>query len=349
MPLPFGTLTRIKGAANVIKFLYAGDKHFRGTNPRSRTDDYKAALFAKIREIFELAKKHQVDAILCPGDTFDTHEVAISVLLEVADLYNESPVPIYTTAGNHDIPGYNISAYHRTSLHLLERLVPHLHVTNDPSKPTVFEKTGVRVQLTFTPYTGKMDVDGYGYSPEVDVGPDYFKIHVAHGMLLDHVPPFDKYTLVQDVQTTADLVLCGHDHTGFGVFYRRDGKVFVNNGAVPRMAASVEEMQRQITAALITVTPSTKAYTGGCLQPIQLLPLESAKPGQEVLDRSQIEANKARQYAMEQFAALIDTGSGEALLDVNAIVEQIAANENLAPEIVRLALEKIDAAREKVV
>ena len=183
-----------------MKFLYFGDPHIRGTNPRNRKDNYKEALIAKFREIFALAKYKGVTAIIQPGDTFDRPEVTTSVLLEFAKVLKESPVPIYTTAGNHDIYGYNLATYERTSLRVLELIVPRLTVINDPGQAHMFHQDGNHVQLTFTPYSDQIDKAGYGYSPEATEDYESTKIHVAHGMLLDHDPPFDRYTKVQDVK-----------------------------------------------------------------------------------------------------------------------------------------------------
>lgn len=323
------------------KFLWTGDWHLRGTSPRNRKDDYAESVKQKLREIFELAQEQQVTSILAAGDTWDRPEVSTGVLLDFADVLTECPVPIYTTAGNHDIYGYNLSTYRRTSLALLERLVPNFHVINDPAQAVMFKDAAV--QITFTPYSGYIDRDGYGYSPEgIAAETDgLFKIHVAHGMLLDHEPPFDRFTLVQEVATKADLVLTGHDHIGYGLFKRKDGKTFLNCGSLTRLSASVSEIERTIQIALITVE--------GAKCDVKLIPLKSAKPGAEVLDRSHIEAEQKRQYAMESFSTLIETGTGEkVLVDIESIVEAIAKREQLAPEIVTLALNKINEQRVNV-
>ena len=318
-----------------VKLLYFGDPHFGGNNPRSRTDDYKEATKAKIREIFQLAKDHQVNAIIEPGDTWDRPDTSISVLLEFADLLAESPVPIYTTAGNHDLFSYNLETYWRTSLHLLERLVPQFHVINDPAQPVYFGRHD-DVQVTFTPYTGKMDRDGYGYSPENNNDHSY-KIHVSHGMLLDHNPThFDRYTYIGDVQTTANLVLTGHDHMGYGIYRRSDGVTFANIGSLTRLSASAGEIERPIQVLLFTWESPFEHVK------LEEIPLKCARPGNEVLDRSKIEAEQERQYHMEQFSALIQTTNGErVLLDVDQIVETIAQQEGLPPGVAKLALEKI--------
>lgn len=322
----------------VVKLLEVGDIHARGTSPRNRLDDYTLALKRKMQEVFKLAQVHQVDAIICPGDVFDSYQVSIAVLLDFVSLFRQSPVPIFTTAGNHDLPSYNLETYYRTSLHLLEMLVPQLRVINDPSEAVVIKDL---VQLTFTPYSGKMDVAGYGYSPEGEAAErsDLFKIHVSHGMLLDHTPPFDRYTLVQEVETEADVVFCGHDHTGFGIFHRQDGRTFVNLGSLTRLSASVTEMERPIQAALITVDPEN--YEKGF--DLEAITLESAQPGSQILDRSGLEAEQKRQYAMEQFSALIQGNDGEAVaVNVEQMVEMIAKRESIAPEVVALALAKIE-------
>ena len=333
----------------MIRFIYTGDWHRRGTNPRNRIDDFVAAFNLKLYEIFDLAKKWDVSGIIIPGDVLDRPEVSIAVLLEFVEVLKKSPVQIFTAVGNHDIYGYNLSTYNRSSLKLLDMLVPQFHVVSDPQDVKVFtDGYNTAVEMTFTPYSAKMDLNGYGYDPEfndgsipIDKYSKGYKIHVAHGMLLDHKPPFDRYTLIQDVQTTADMVLTGHDHTGYGVYRRADGKVFCNPGALMRLSASVVEIERPIQVALITVDGTDAG--------IELLPLTSAKPGDDVLDRSKIEAEKQRAYAMETFSALVEKKTGDrVLMDVNQIVEEIAKLEGAAPHIVKAALEVIDQQREKV-
>ncbi|MEK4879366.1 metallophosphoesterase family protein [Paenibacillus sp. FSL R5-0908] len=329
----------------MIRFIFGGDPHARGTNPRNRKDDYKAALEAKLLETFKLCRDHDAAALILAGDTFDLPDVANSVINDLADLLEECPVPIYTTAGNHDIPGYNIQAYRNTSLRMLERIVPRFHVINDDAP--IYFGTDNEVMLTFTPYCGQMDVDGWGYSPEVFKEDEHrYKVHVSHGMLLDHTPPFDKFTLVQEVKTEADMVLTGHDHTGYGVYRRGDGKVFCNPGSLTRLSASQSELSRTIQVALIEIKPKEGSRTGKMYGEIKLLPLQCAAPGEEVLDRSKIEADQKRQYAMESFAALVQTSTGErVLLDIPTIVDTIAEQNNIPAAVRDLALAKIEEVR----
>ena len=329
----------------MIRLLYTADWHMRGSNPRNRTDDYKEALKAKLLECFQLAKKWEVEAILTPGDIWDSFVVSIGTLLEFADFINEHShgIPIITTFGQHDVQGYNAASLYRTSLALLERLVPNIKIYTSPDQVAylIGDKGVPEVAVTFTPYSRKMDLNGYGYSPEADILQNLPSIHVAHGTLLDHEPPFEKFTLVEDVVTTADLVLTGDYHPGYGLIKRPDGKVFYNPGSLTRTKASEAEIAREIAVGLITVD--------GRDIDVKTLKLLSAKPGDEVLDRSRIEAEKERAYAMDTFSALMQTKTGGVvLLDINSIVEAIATQEATAPHIVKAALELIDAQRENV-
>ena len=136
------------------------------------------------------------------------------------------------------------------------------------------------------------------------------------------------------------MVLCGHDHTGFGIYNRSDGKVFANIGSITRLSASEAEINRPIQVLLIDV--KSPGVFG-----LERIPLQSAKPGEEVLDRSRIEAEKKRAYAMEEFASLIQTETGEdVLVDINTIVESIAKTESINSDVVEIALTKIAEAKE---
>jgi exonuclease SbcD len=320
-----------------MKIIFTGDWHIRGNNPRYRTDNYREALKAKLQEIFQLAEEHGAWAIVTPGDTFDRPEVSIAVLLEFAELLSTSPVQILTTIGNHDVYGYNLETYQRTSLKLMELLVRQFRVLRSTTDAILLPPAKLN-QLTFSPYSSQMDKDGYGYSPECDWG-GLIKIVVAHGMMLDHRPPFDRYTLLEEAKTTAQLVLTGHCHIGYGIYRRSDGVTFVNPGALTRIAASVSEIERPIRVALIEINKDETID-------VQLIPLKSAKPGTEVLDRSEIEEENQRQYAMDEFSALIQSNTGEKiLLNINDIIETIAAQEKIDEQVVARALAEIATQR----
>lgn len=330
-----------------MKLLFTGDWHLRGNNPRNRIDDYPTAAVEKLREVFKIATANDADFILMPGDVWDRPEVSIAVLLSFAAVLKASPVPVYATIGNHDIYGYNTTSYSRSSLKLLEMLVDQFHVITDATAVNLSTLAGqggkYSVYLTATPYSRLMDIDGYGYGPDEPTGENTVNVHIAHGMLLDHKPPFDRYSDLYKVPTTADIVLTGHDHLGYGIYNRADGVTFCNPGSLLRISASVNEIERPIQVALVSINTITASRT------LEFIPLSCAKPGDEVLDRSTIAEAKERQYAMEAFSTLIQghTG-GKVLMDVNQIIETIAAEEHVDADVVKAALAVIDQQREAV-
>jgi len=333
----------------MIKLLYAVDPHVRGTNPRNRIDDYKAACFAKLREIFAKAAQYEAKGIIFSGDFLDAPEVSNQVLLEIADLLFESPCLMFDTIGNHNIYGYNLDTFKRSSLRVLSRLCPKYVIQYDPTVALPFDdKAGTTALLSFTPYSNRMDVNGYGYSPEYDPGEVFkgggfenaVKIHVAHGFLLDHTPPFQGFTLIKEAVTTANIVLTGHDHIGYGVYKRADGVTFCNPGGITRLAASVDEMERPIRIALITIDNGKTT--------IDLLPLETAKPGSEVLDRTAIEAAKQRIESMEQFTTLLKSVERYYHRSPLEILADVAKEDKIPDFIVSEAVSLIEAAQMKV-
>ncbi|MEN6565900.1 MAG: metallophosphoesterase [Veillonellales bacterium] len=323
-----------------MKFLFIGDIHIRGNNPRNRLDDYKEACKTKLRECFKIAVENKVTAILQSGDIFHSPEVSIATLLDFVEVFKECPVPIYCTVGNHDVFGYNLETYGRTSLQLLQLLVQNFNVAAGNARDTVIGdgKSKTDVWVSFQPYTSQVDTNGFGYMSSV--GSFEPVIHMVHGMLLDHNLPYEaKYTNLYNVETDADIILSGHDHIGYGVIKRHDGKLFCNPGALMRINASTAEISRPIQVALINTEKMD----------IQLIPLKCAKPGEEVLDRSQIEENDARQYAMEEFSALIKTDTGTAVLNIPDIVEQIAKQEQLTKNVVDKAIELLGGVKSEKV
>lgn len=318
----------------MINFLSVGDLHLRGKNPRNRTDDYKEAAKLKLRECFAIARAKKCQAIILTGDIWDSYEVAISVLIEFVEVFKESPVRIITTPGNHDLRSYNLATYHSTSLYLLELLVPQLEVILDPSDIRVFDN----VVVSFQPFSSEVDKYGFGYDMTDDAIASYpqaFKIKVTHGYCMKKEPIWGEFTLIEDCVTRADLVINGHDHKGHGVYHRRDGKIFCNTGSLLRAQATTHNMEKIVQVAVHTIDGDNQ-YTS------EIVDITSARPGDEVLDRSRIEAENMRREAMDSFKLLIQASTGErAIIDVDQVIKEIADKKGFAPEVVAIALEKI--------
>jgi len=297
-----------------VKILFFTDTHIKGSTPKNRKDDFPSTLKNKFNEISELIEKYDVDFVLHGGDWFDRPDTSPSTVRDFAILLQAFGRPIYTTVGNHDIYGHNPSTVGRTMLGLLEgigifKLLGHGDVCT-------LEKDGVKVQLTAQPYN--YDIDGENFRqyyvvkklPDVD-----FAINMIHGMLLDK--PFLKgvpHVLLKDIEDTeADITLAGHYHSGFGI--KKIGqKYFVNPGSLARISNTVGELTRKPKVVLITLQSTID------IREIELL---SAPPGDEVLDRSELEDSYERTQKLYTFYSTISSTTNFKKVDLNAIIEEI--------------------------
>lgn len=332
-----------------MKILFCGDWHYRGTNPRARVDDYRETLKGKLQQVFQLAKSYGVRFIVTPGDTFDRPDVSVAMVLDLARfLWHEAPVPIITTAGNHDLFGHNPESYGRTSLAIIAAIMRQdrfrviMHPSGEAEAGAFREIVGRgndrRIyRFSAIPFSPQVDRGGFGYCPGAPAIDGETLVHISHGMLMDHVPPWDKFTLVDDVKTEADIVLAGHDHLGFGVIKRRDGKIFVNPGGLIRISASVAEMNRPIRVAVIDL--DTKE--------VKLVPL-NVQPGDRVLDRTSLEHQAAISETMRGFTEVLDQSTELRLLDLTEIIERLTKAESLPDHVRDEALARLAKVRERL-
>ena len=323
----------------MAKFIVTGDWHFRGVNPRARVDNFKESLIRKIHDVYALARKHQADAIIVPGDLFDSPGTAWGTAAELAVLLKAAPCPVLTIPGNHDLWAGNPGSKHRTPYGFLAAL----GIINDLSSNGYVDSHIYPTLVTGHGFTIETDTaNGKGqFTPSGEYTQSYFHIHVVHSMLMDQSPGFDmRHTLISQVETTAQVIISGHEHIGFGIKRRDDGVLFINPGALARLSAHHAEIERQIHVALLTVE-NGKADA-------ELIPIKAALPGHEVLSREHLEAEASRNEMLERFLALLSSEGESKFLEVREIIEDISLRENIPAEVKADALRRIGAAREEL-
>ncbi|HHW26229.1 MAG TPA: hypothetical protein GXX23_02685 [Firmicutes bacterium] len=250
-----------------MKLLITGDWHYRSQNPVARLDDFQATLNAKLHEVGQIAYDYDVEAIIVPGDIFDSPNPAYSTLTALERIIKDNGRQVWAVPGNHDEHAHSLESLDRTAY-------GHLAAT------------GMIRDLAMRPVvTGIVTVTGTGFSTTTDTDvSDYLtkntsnatqgcvRIHVAHGMLLERSPGFElKHTLLEDVAKhprCPDILVCGHEHLGFGVkrLPRAAGGevVFINPGAVVRLSAHPGEMERTVQVCLLEVYPGTLPECHSC-------------------------------------------------------------------------------------
>jgi DNA repair protein SbcD/Mre11 len=82
-----------------LKFVITGDLHYRSENPRSRKDIYESVMLSKLLEVFQLAQEHGAEAIIIPGDIFDTANVGLRAIAKLGYCLSESGSEVLTVSG----------------------------------------------------------------------------------------------------------------------------------------------------------------------------------------------------------------------------------------------------------
>lgn len=321
-------------------FIITGDLHYRLQNPKARLDDYLEALDTKISEVYDLARKHKAKAIIIPGDIFDSANTSIPGIWRLAKKLEAKPCPVITVPGNHDSASHNLETIPRTPYGLLREL-GYIGCVHDGA----WEVSGYGVDIIITGhgYDTETDNDITQYCLSNDV-PRGFNIHITHGMLLEK-PMMEgvKHTLISDLEKIPEearphVLINGHYHFGLPLVWV--GKTLViNPGALGRLTAHVEEINREVKAALLTIN-APEDYSA------KFIPLESAQPGHVVLSREHIEEAKQRDERLDTFLKLLASEGEQKYLELEEIMSGIAKKENIPEEVIKEGLLRLGQARE---
>lgn len=330
----------------MIRLLYLTDTHLRGTNPACRQDDFPTTLEAKIREVGQIAHRHQVDAVIHGGDLWDSPLPALAVASRFLTVWREAlgSIPLWVVPGNHDLLGQNPALLHRTMLGFGASLGLYRILGREP---VILQRSGLTVQITAQPYHWEMDrrdpaLDYAVGEPQAD-----FAIHVVHGMLVrEPLYPGAPYTPLEAVwdRTAAHLTLAGHNHLGFPPTERR-GRLFYNPGALVRLTADPREWAREVKVVVVEVTRSG----------IELrdVPLANAPPAREALrpgggfDPDALE-RQARLRAFVEAVRQAGRKPGEDVLSLlERLAQALAAEREVLEEAKKLLLEVLARQQEQ--
>ena len=313
-----------------MKLLYFTDTHIRGTNPKSRKDNFLDTLKEKFEELVKVTKEHKVDYVLFGGDLFDRPDVSPAIVKDFIGYFMSFPQPVYAISGNHDVYGQNPSTINRTVLGLLDAIGILKLISMD--EKLYIEKDGIRLQLTGCPYYYDLDVNRQGYI--VDKKDCDYAINLVHGFLLDR--PFIEgipYTLIDDIcqKTCADITICGHYHTGFGIKKLED-KYFINPGSMSRVSNVSSEINRIPSYLLIDLGEDIK---------LDLVKLKCAKPGEEVLDKAQLRQEEFRRQKLNEFVSQVNSYGSFEILSLQRIINDIALRDSIPADIKDEAVKRI--------
>ncbi|MBU4532839.1 MAG: metallophosphoesterase family protein [Eubacteriales bacterium] len=285
----------------MMKLLYLTDTHIRGSNPRNRTDDFPATLRAKLQEVAQIAAAEKADAILHGGDLFDLPTPELPLVADCIRILMSAEIPIYAVAGNHDMYAFSPDTLDRTMLGFLHNL--GIIRLLQPGKRLYLSDDRVRIQLTGQHFHHAVDRRDPVLDYCVDKLDCDFAVHMAHGMLLNK--PFFRdtpHTLIKQVApfTEADVTLGSHAHFGYPEV-RVGGKLFINPGSIVRLSHQPADINRIPRIVVLEFGPTGLAF--------RYIPLQSARPGREVIDLSGPDVSRAREKCIVGLAGTYEDGA----------------------------------------
>ncbi|SHH00013.1 DNA repair exonuclease SbcCD nuclease subunit [Thermosyntropha lipolytica DSM 11003] len=315
-----------------MRLLYFTDTHLRGNTPQSRLDNLPETLKSKLEEVVKLAADLKVDYILHGGDFFDSPSPSLAVSGDLLECFRQFSCPVYAISGNHDLFGGNIHSLNRTLLGFLHRLGFIRLVL--PGEKIYLKKHDTVLQLTGQPYHYEIDQRDPHLDYAVKKENADLALHMVHGMLLERpLPKEANFTLIDRIKDTeADITLCGHYHSGLGII-EKEGKIFANPGALVRLSNDKQEMTRRVGVILVKLEGEKPVC--------EFIPLISARPGNEVLTREEIEHRSDLRIKLANFIKEVRQNAEFERMNARRIIEEIARGEAIDKEAKEEALKRI--------
>lgn len=309
-----------------MKFCVVGDMHLTYSAPASRKDDFRQTVPKKLADVHAICEEWEVELLVLLGDVFSSPSPHFSVLSEFVYFLDALSLPVLSILGNHDVYGWQEDTFFRTALGVLDKIGSVIVLStqtrlsfekDDVCFYVAYPLTNEREELTETVYTTAPCT-----------------VALSH-LAITPREVFGEHVQICNFVTTADYVFSGHYHPGYmPMTYTPGGTVFCNPGALLRISAIPEEIQRIPTVAIVdSSAPPTPTA-------VKLVPLASAAAGQDVFEV--VERELMTREALESF--LMGLTMESAFIDVEMIVRQVGSS--YSEEIVELVLQRLSAVEE---
>jgi DNA repair exonuclease SbcCD nuclease subunit len=199
-----------------------GDLHIRNTVPVNRTDNFIKTLFGKLRFIYNYCVDNNVQAILLPGDVFNTPIQTYPILIRTLNLFHGVPyanIKICACYGQHDLLFHN-----KTNRDVA------LNVMESGKAVTILDKPAIYKDAV---------IYGCHYGDEIPeiTTKGCLNILVIHKMIIAEKKLWDKQE--GHVKSSSllrnhnfDLIVSGDNHNTFQDNYRN--RYLVNAGSLMR-------------------------------------------------------------------------------------------------------------------
>lgn len=304
----------------MTKALFYTDYHLANKRPINRIDDFSTTQIAKLKEVYQIAKDNNVDAVLFGGDFFHTHRIYNYELIHSAlDVIISSELKTLAVQGQHDLIGHNRESYFKSTLCFLERYSRGYF-------QTLWNATTIGT-ITVHPCHWFDNLDDCCKTKMI---PKTHNILLAHQSISEKKYPFETI-LTKNIKSEFDLVLSGDIHSGHPL-HTIGQTSFYNPGSLTRM--SIKDRNRSPKVALIVSNGNTLS--------VEEILLKSAVANvfnfNELHTEAQLEESNTHgdEKFFEEIMAL-----EEETADLTDLVQKIARQKKIRSEVVDYISQKM--------
>jgi len=313
------------------RFVFRTDVHIADRAPESRTDDWKATILGKLRQINRIAQDRGADAILDGGDLFylkSPSRNSHSLMVDLIRVHKEAKIPTFVVPGNHDITHDSLDSLDKQPLQVLAESGA---VTLLRAGPGIIHEKAGKISVRAVPYQKRMTLEDLKealYPPAYPVDKTVAVVHYfasKAGGEFYGTPVFKYYDLISEFPWV-DVWCFGHWHMDQGV-EEIDGKVFVNLGAVSRGSLRYETMDRIPKVAVLDIKKDGVA--------VEVVPLE-VEPASNIF---KVEERQQQQYEDKQIETFVARLKHEATVSTKDDLEGMLKDIDIADDVRSVVLE----------
>ena len=307
-------------------FVTANDIHIMDTTPRSRVDDYRAAILNKLEQMGAVCRELNVDAAIIAGDLFNAKEPlknSHGMVRELIRVFGQFNCPVYMIEGNHDLLANNLQSINTQPLGVLFEDGTLIRM-----REHIIEDDGVKVSLVGIPYQENLDLTTLKIPPKGDAVAQICAMHLyaspTPGMLFKE----RIYGYRELVDLGPDVFVIGHYHLDQGV-RREKEKWFINIGSISRGSLTDEHLDHKPQIGVITVVHE-EGKTTIVAKPIKL----KVKSAETIFNLKKREEEQKESKEIEKFVEkLIAESVTAASSDQDRSIEDVVKELNAAQEV----------------
>ncbi len=302
-----------------MKYLYFQDGHVKGKNSAYRIGNYFQDFLIKFDELLEIAKEHQVDAILDGGDLTHAPEPSYRILDEIADRVEKTKIPFIGLFGNHAERYHSMEHSKYTGLaHLIKRSKYFNYLTEIKGDDFIIESIEYSHNIE-----EKIKESGLMF-----VENNMWKIGIIHAFVTPKpFLPQVMHVCCKDISSNADIILVAHYHSEWEK--QVGSTIYKDIGCFGRNSIT----EANLTPSCLLIDTTTRTITE--------IELKSAKKGKDIFEMDKVAEIKEFNSNMENFIKSLESTEFQSM-NIKGMIEDVAKKSDVSREVVDLIINKIE-------